>query len=63
MALTAPLVEPLPLAPKNFRAIIFVVHATPLVPMPLFPTAPIVPATWVPWPLSSVGFPSLLTKS
>ena len=63
MALTAPLVEPLPLAPKNFNAMILVVHATPATPMPLFPTAPIVPATWVPWPLSSIGSPSLLAKS
>jgi len=39
------------------------VQATPLTPIPLLPTAAMVPATWVPWPLSSMGSPSLLTKS
>ena len=35
----------------------------PATPMPLLPTAPIVPETCVPWPLSSIGLESLLAKS
>ena len=38
-------------------------HVTPVTPMPLLPAAAIVPATCVPWPLSSVGLLSWLTKS
>src|SRR6185295_2635836 len=34
--------------PMNLSDISFTFQATPTVPIPLFPTAPIVPATWVP---------------
>src|SRR5262249_23351371 len=46
---------PTPVASRNFAAIIVAVQLTPATPLPLFPTAPIVPATCVPWPLSSYG--------
>ena len=36
---------------------------TPVMPAPLFPSAPIVPATCVPWPLKSSGVLSFWTKS
>ena len=36
---------------------------TPTTPTLLFPIAPIVPATCVPWPLSSMGSESPLTVS
>ena len=38
-------------------------HVTPVTPTPLLPAAAIVPATCVPWPLSSVGLLSWFTKS
>ena len=63
MARTASLVYPLPLASMNRRAMMRVRWAIPVTPTPLFPVAPMVPATWVPWPLSSIGLASLLLKS
>ena len=39
------------------------VVATPTTPVPLFPRAAMVPATWVPWPWSSIGSLSWLPKS
>ena len=36
-------------------------QVTPTTPMPLLPTAPIVPAVCVPWPLSSIGSPECVT--
>ena len=42
---------------------IWTFQLTTATPMPLLPTAPMVPATWVPWPLSSKGLLSLLAKS
>ena len=59
MHLMALLVLPLPLAVRNLRAMMRVFHATPATPTPLFPTAPMVPAQWVPWLLSSIGSASL----
>src|SRR5262249_53238042 len=45
-------------------AMSFAFQQTPVVPRPLFPTAPIVPETCVPWPLRSRGsLPPLPTKS
>ncbi len=41
----APSVVPEPLASKNLQEIIFTVQFTPTTPMPLLPTAPMVPAT------------------
>ena len=38
-----------PLRPRNFAAISFTFQSTPATPLPLPPTAPIVPATCVPW--------------
>jgi hypothetical protein len=62
-AAIAALVVPLPLAPRNLSPISDTFQATPATPTPLFPTAPIVPATCVPWPWSSNGSASLLAKS
>ena len=50
MAAMALLVEPLPSAPRNFSGMIDTCQFTPATPTPLSPTAPIVPATCVPWP-------------
>ena len=61
-ALMAPEVDPLPVASRNFRAMIWTFQFTPVTPMPLLPAAPIVPATCVPWLLSSIGLPLLPTK-
>ncbi len=58
MARIAPAVEPLPEADRNFKAMIFVDQLTPATPSALFVTAPMVPATWVPCRLSSIGSPS-----
>jgi hypothetical protein len=49
MALIAFDVLPLPVALRNFPAMSFTFHATPVTPAPLLPTPPIVPATCVPW--------------
>src|SRR5262245_15592096 len=54
-ALIASAVVPVPLASRNFDAMIRVVQLTPTTPLPLLPRAPIVPDTCVPWPLSSHG--------
>src|SRR4051812_13044972 len=45
---------PLPCAFRTLAAKSLVPGATPTTPDPLF-RAPIVPATWLPWPLSSFG--------
>ena len=42
---------------RNFRPISFTRQATPAIPTPLLPTAPMMPATCVPWPRSSAGLP------
>src|SRR5208283_5313950 len=51
----APPTSPPPWASKNLQGRIWTCQFTPLTPTPLLPTAPIVPETWVPWPLSSMG--------
>ena len=56
-------VVPEPEALRNLHAMRRTVQLTPTTPRPLFPTAPIVPATWVPWWLSSMGSESLLAVS
>ena len=38
-------------------------NETPATPMPLFAFAEIVPATWVPWPLSSAHEPSWIVPA
>src|SRR3981081_689704 len=55
MASMASPTEPEPDASRNFSAMIRVVQLTPVTPMLLFPTAPIVPDVCVPWPASSAG--------
>src|SRR5258708_766036 len=40
---------------KHLQAMICTRQATPATPTPLLPTAPRIPATIVPWPLSSLG--------
>ena len=47
-AAIASAVVPLPFASRNLMPISWVVQLTPTTPMPLFPTAPIVPETCVP---------------
>ena len=59
----AALVEPLPSAPRNLSGMIETCQFTPATPVPFPPRAPIVPATWVPCPASSIGSASLLAKS
>ena len=53
IALIALATVPVPLASRNLDAIIVVVQFTPATPTPLLPTAPIVPETCDPCPLSS----------
>ncbi|MNY00133.1 hypothetical protein D3C86_1326160 [compost metagenome] len=56
-------VEPEPSEPSTLMARILVLGATPTTPLPLLARAAMVPATWVPWPWSSMGSLSLLPKS
>mmetsp|Transcript_35718 Transcript_35718/g.63688 ORF Transcript_35718/g.63688 Transcript_35718/m.63688 type:complete len:231 (-) Transcript_35718:724-1416(-) len=58
----AALWKPAPASSMNLRHIIFTLGASPVTPTVLFTTAPMVPATWLPWPLSSVTSPVSLTK-
>ena len=51
---------PYPSASKNLQGISLTFQLTPTTPTPLLPTAPMVPATCVPWPLSSIGSESPL---
>src|SRR5438128_9277623 len=55
IALIALATVPLPVASRNFDAIMLAVQFTPTTPRLLLPTAPIVPATCEPCPLSSYG--------
>ena len=55
IALTAFATVPTPVPSRNFTPIIRVVQFTPAMPILLLPTAPMVPATCVPWPKSSIG--------
>src|SRR5436305_11803614 len=55
IALIASLVEPEPFAFRNFRPVSLTLQLTPTTPVPLSPTAPIVPETCVPWSLLSAG--------
>jgi hypothetical protein len=41
----------------NLHTMIFTRQVTPAMPSALLPTAPTMPATWVPWPQSSFGLP------
>ncbi len=50
-------VFPFPSTFKNFPAIIFTFQFTPVTPAALLPAAPMMPATRVPCPLSSMGLP------
>ena len=54
-ASTAADVGPLPEALRNLSTTSLPRHTTPLTPSPLLPTAAMVPAVCVPWPLSSNG--------
>jgi len=54
---TAPRRDEAPFGPMNRHGTIVTRHATPASPSPLFPTAPMIPATWVPCPSSSRGSP------
>src|SRR2546422_5971773 len=55
IALIASTSVPVPSALKAFDAMMLAVQFTPTTPRLLLPTAPIVPETCVPWPLSSGG--------
>jgi hypothetical protein len=46
--------DPAPLASRTFAAKSFAFGATPMTPVP-FCGAAMIPATWAPWPLSSLG--------
>lgn len=56
----APSVEPEPPLLRNLMATILAPQLTPVTPRLLLPTPAMVPAQWLPWPLSSNGSPSLL---
>jgi hypothetical protein len=47
--------NPLPAASSNLQAMSCTRHATPEIPVPLLPAPPIIPATSVPCPESSIG--------
>ena len=55
MPLIASAIEPPPSALRNLMPMIRVVQFTPATPSWLLPTAPMVPATCVPWLWSSIG--------
>ncbi len=46
---------PVPSASNILHAMMLTLQFTPTTPTLLWPTAPIVPATWVPWLWSSIG--------
>ena len=43
----------------HLRAMILVCQLTPAIPLLLLPTAPMIPAMAVPWPVVSMGSPVL----
>src|SRR5216684_5384416 len=49
MALMASAVVPVPVASRNLLPMMLAVQFTPTTPVPLFPTAPIVPERWLPY--------------
>src|SRR5512134_3331374 len=53
---------PAPVASMNLQAMIFTFQFNPVIPVPLLPAAPIVPAQCVPWPWSSIGLPVPATE-
>ena len=55
--------DPDPSSPSILSESIFAFGATPIIPIPLFPLAAMVPATCVPCPNTSDGSLSLATKS
>ena len=55
--------KPSPVLSSTFTGRIRAVQATPAMPTPLLVSAAAIPATIVPWPLSSAALVSLLTKS
>ena len=46
---------PFPSASNILHGISRTFQLTPTTPTPLLPTAPMIPATWVPWEWSSIG--------
>ena len=62
-ASTASARSPSPCESRNFSAMILTFQFTPAMPWPLFPRAPSVPATWVPWFMSSCGLLSSFAQS
>ncbi len=56
-------VLPRPRASMKRTAMIDVFQHTPATPNPLSPTAPMMPATWVPWPFSSKPDPRPSSRS
>jgi hypothetical protein len=55
--------EPEPQSSRTFTGMICGSHVTPATPIPLFPWAPTVPATCVPWLCTSFGVASSYAKS
>jgi hypothetical protein len=59
MQLATSAVEPVPSAPPSaLQMTRSALNATPATPMPLLALAAIVPATWLPWSLSSAHWPT-----
>ena len=54
---------PFPVLSWDLHGTMVTCQFIPVTPIPLFPTAPIVPAVWVPWPKSSSGSLSWLMVS
>ncbi len=48
-------IQPLPSASNALTGMIWAAGATPAMPLPLLARAAMIPATWVPWPLSSLA--------
>src|SRR5471032_1047210 len=60
--ISAEVLPPEPSALRNLSAISFTFHAMPEIELALLPTAPMMPETCEPWPLSSVGLPELVRE-
>jgi len=63
MQLAMPATAPAPLRSSALQIASGELNATPATPRPLFARAAAVPATWVPWPLSSAQRPATIVGS
>jgi hypothetical protein len=62
MQLATSAIDPMPNSSSALQTTRSALNATPAMPMPLLALAAMVPATWVPWSLSSAHW-SLTTSS